>query len=138
MPITVGVTLEPKVCVALARPLRRVLDDARRGGERVPTEVVQAIIDIEAMARDQLRHTSDPDVHPDASGVPVLTSVTVAEEHEVTITEAAALLGCHRQSLWERLNRRSLPGRQDERGRWWLRITDIEAEQQVAEQECTP
>jgi excisionase family DNA binding protein len=47
---------------------------------------------------------------------------------DLTTTEAAAALGCSRQAVLDRIRRRTLPARKNDRGRWRISAENLASE----------
>lgn len=112
----------PLVAAEIAPLLERGLREARRDGTRFSEDTLDYIVGA-LEARDFVRQRLR--AQPDA-GRPELRALKVDPVNEIDTTEAAKRLGTSRSNVTARLNRETLPGRRDERGRWWVNADALE------------
>jgi len=129
------VTVEADAEVAAL--IHAVLRDAlrriqRNDGVVFPESVWDFVAGCQAAA--ELRRAQRSGVAADvALATPeTLRPASLAVHEELTVTEAADLLGVKPQAIRARLKRGTIPGRHNERGHWRIRRTNLQSEELTA------
>jgi hypothetical protein len=129
-----GCVLVPAaVAEEVAGPFREALAALRRDALPLSPAALDVATALEQAAiANRARRTVDAAVDAAVDGplmggkVGDVQHGDVASDEVVDLTRAAELRRCTRQAIWARIGRGTLPGRQDERGRWWIRLADLE------------